>query len=140
MRKIKRGLNLPISGAPKQIIEDGPTIRTVAVLGTDYVGIKPTMQVKVGDRVKRGQALFTDKKSESIKFTAPASGTVSAIHRGHKRVLQSVVIDVDGDEELTRLYGLRVPVILGTHDRVLAEGVIDDRKLLKDALKREVDL
>jgi len=49
-------------------------------------------------------------------------------------------LDVDGDEELTRLYGLRVPVILGTHDRVLAEGVIDDRKLLKDALKREVDL
>jgi thiol-disulfide isomerase/thioredoxin len=49
-------------------------------------------------------------------------------------------VDVDGDEELTKLYGLRVPVVLGTHDRVLAEGVIDDRKLLKDALQREVDL
>jgi thiol-disulfide isomerase/thioredoxin len=49
-------------------------------------------------------------------------------------------VDVDGDEELARLYGLRVPVILGTHDRVLAEGVIDDRKLLRDALQREVDL
>lgn len=101
MRKIKRGLNLPISGAPKQIIEDGPTIRTVAVLGNDYVGVKPTMLVKVGDRVKRGQPLFADKKCEGVKFTAPASGTVSAIHRGHKRVLQSVVIDVEGDEEET---------------------------------------
>lgn len=98
MRKIKRGLNLPISGAPKQIIEDGPTIRTVAVLGNDYVGVKPTMLVKVGDKVKRGQALFADKKCEGVKFTAPASGTISAIHRGHKRVLQSVVIDVEGDE------------------------------------------
>lgn len=49
-------------------------------------------------------------------------------------------VDIDGDDELTKLYGLRVPVILGTHDRVLAEGVIDDRKLLKDALKKEVDL
>ena len=49
-------------------------------------------------------------------------------------------VDIDGDDELTRLYGLRVPVILGTHDRVLAEGVIDDRKLLKDALQKEVDL
>ena len=49
-------------------------------------------------------------------------------------------IDVDGDDELTKLYGLRIPVILGTHDRVLAEGVIDDRRLLKDALRREVDL
>ena len=49
-------------------------------------------------------------------------------------------LDVDGDEDLAKLYGLRVPVVLGTHDRVLAEGVIDDRKLLKDALQREVDL
>ncbi|MEZ5505473.1 MAG: Na(+)-translocating NADH-quinone reductase subunit A [Gammaproteobacteria bacterium] len=98
MRKIKRGLNLPISGAPKQVIEDGPVIRTVAVLGNDYVGVKPTMLVKVGDRVKKGQALFADKKTEGVKFTAPASGTISAIHRGHKRVLQSVVIDVEGDD------------------------------------------
>ena len=49
-------------------------------------------------------------------------------------------VDIDGDDELTKLYGLRIPVILGAHDRVLAEGVIDDRKLLKDALKKEVDL
>jgi hypothetical protein len=51
-----------------------------------------------------------------------------------------VEVDIDGDDELTRLYGLRVPVILGVHDRVLAEGVIDDRKLLQDALKMEIDL
>ena len=99
MIKIKRGLNLPISGAPKQTIQDGPSIRTVAVLGSDYVGMKPTMHVKVGDQVKKGQALFADKKTEGVLFTAPASGTISAIHRGHKRVLQSVVIDVAGDEE-----------------------------------------
>jgi Na+-transporting NADH:ubiquinone oxidoreductase subunit A len=99
MIKIKQGLNLPISGAPKQTIEDGPSIRTVAVLGSDYVGMKPTMHVKVGDQVKKGQTLFADKKTEGVLFTAPASGTISAIHRGHKRVLQSVVIDVAGDEE-----------------------------------------
>lgn len=49
-------------------------------------------------------------------------------------------VDIDSDDELTKLYGLRVPVILGAHDRVLAEGVIDDRKLLRDALQKEVDL
>ena len=49
-------------------------------------------------------------------------------------------VSIDSDDELTKLYGLRVPVILGTHDRVLAEGVIDDRRLLKDALQKEVDL
>ncbi|MAR92944.1 MAG: Na(+)-translocating NADH-quinone reductase subunit A [Pseudomonadota bacterium] len=101
MIKIKRGLNLPISGAPKQTIEDGPSIRTVAVLGSDYVGMKPTMQVKVGDQVRKGQVLFADKKIEGVVYTAPAAGTIAAIHRGHKRVLQSVVIDVAGEDEET---------------------------------------
>lgn len=101
MIKIKRGLDLPITGAPKQTIEGGPTIRTVAVLGGDYVGIKPTMKVMEGDRVKKGQVIFEDKRTEGVVFTAPAAGVISAINRGNKRVLQSVVIDVEGEEEET---------------------------------------
>lgn len=98
MIKIRRGLDLPIAGAPRQSIEDGPLIRTVALIGFDYHGMKPTMEVAVGDKVKLGQVLFTDKKTPGVKYTAPASGTVSAVNRGHQRVLQSVVIDVEGDE------------------------------------------
>ncbi len=98
MIKIKKGLDVPISGAPEQVISDGPSIRTVAVVGQDYVGMKPTMSVAVGDRVKKGQLLFCDKKTEGVRYTAPAAGTISAINRGTKRVLLSVVIDVDGDE------------------------------------------
>ncbi|NQU23259.1 MAG: NADH:ubiquinone reductase (Na(+)-transporting) subunit A, partial [Candidatus Nealsonbacteria bacterium] len=49
--RTKRGLDLPISGAPRQRIEDGPAVQTVAVVGPDYVGMKPTMAVQVGDRV-----------------------------------------------------------------------------------------
>jgi len=98
MIKIRRGLDLPITGAPRQVIEEGPTVRSVAVIGFDYHGMKPTMEVKVGDKVKLGQLLFTDKKTEGVRYTAPASGTVSAINRGHQRVLQSVVIDVEGND------------------------------------------
>ncbi|WP_330924733.1 Na(+)-translocating NADH-quinone reductase subunit A [Candidatus Sororendozoicomonas aggregata] len=101
MIKIKQGLDLPISGSPDQTITDGRTLRSVAVIGSDYVGMKPTMAVAVGDRVKKGQLLFTDKKTPGVRFTAPAAGVVSAIHRGEKRVLQSIVIDVDGHEEET---------------------------------------
>src|SRR5690606_29887115 len=101
MIKIRRGLDLPISGAPEQTIVDGPKVRSVAVIGTDYHGMKPTMAVQVGDKVKLGQLLFTDKKTEGIRYTAPAAGSVSAINRGDRRVLQSVVIDVDGDEAET---------------------------------------
>ena len=98
MVKIKRGLDIPIQGAPRQVIEDAPTARAVGLVGLDYVGMKPTMAVSEGDRVKLGQLLFTDKKTEGVRYTAPAAGTVSAINRGARRVLQSVVIDVEGDE------------------------------------------
>jgi Na+-transporting NADH:ubiquinone oxidoreductase subunit A len=98
MIKIRRGLDLPISGAPEQAIVDGPKVRSVAVIGADYHGMKPTMAVQVGDKVKLGQLLFTDKKTEGIRYTAPGAGTVAAINRGEGRVLQSVVIDLEGDE------------------------------------------
>lgn len=99
MIKIKQGLDLPISGSPEQNITGGRAVRSAAVVGFDYVGMKPTMAVAVGDRVKKGQLLFTDKKTPGIRYTAPAGGTVSAIHRGEKRILQSVVIDIDASEE-----------------------------------------
>jgi len=98
MIKIRRGLDLPITGAPRQSIEDGPNIRSVAVIGFDYHGMKPTMAVQQGDKVKKGQLLFTDKKTEGVRYTAPAAGTISAINRGARRVLQSVVIDIEGSE------------------------------------------
>lgn len=99
MIKIKRGLDIPIQGAPQQTIEDAPTARAVALVGFDYVGMKPTMEVAEGDTVKAGQLLFSDKKTEGVRYTAPAGGTVTAINRGARRVLQSVVIDVAADEQ-----------------------------------------
>ncbi|MDX1524639.1 MAG: Na(+)-translocating NADH-quinone reductase subunit A [Pseudidiomarina maritima] len=101
MITIKKGLNIPISGMPQQAIDDGQAITTVAVLGEEYVGMRPTMQVKVEDRVKKGQVLFEDKKNPGIKFTAPAAGVVKDVMRGAKRVLQAVVIEIDGDEQET---------------------------------------
>ena len=92
---------MPIVGAPTQRIEAGRPVRSVAVIGFDYPTMKPTMAVQVGDRVKLGQILFSDKKSEGVHYTAPGAGVVSAVHRGEKRVLQSVVIDLEGDDEIT---------------------------------------
>ncbi len=99
MIKINKGLDLPIAGAPEQTITDGAAVRTVALLGEDYVGMKPTMLVREGDRVKLGQAIFADKKTEGVKYTAPGAGTVKAVNRGERRVLQSVVIELDDQEE-----------------------------------------
>lgn len=76
-------------------------VSQVAVLGEEYIGMRPSMAVQEGDRVLKGQTLFEDKKNPGVRITAPASGIVSAIHRGERRVLQSVVIDIDGDDALT---------------------------------------
>ncbi|MCV6612955.1 MAG: Na(+)-translocating NADH-quinone reductase subunit A [Amphritea sp.] len=98
MIKIKKGLDLPITGAPEQSVSAAVEAKSVAVIGFDYPGMKPTMQVKVGDRVKLGQVIFTDKKTEGVVFTAPAAGLIKEINRGERRVLQSVVIEIDGDD------------------------------------------
>ena len=101
MITIKKGLDLPIAGKPEQVIRDGNTVTEVALLGEEYVGMRPSMKVREGDVVKKGQVLFEDKKNPGVVFTAPASGTITAIHRGEKRVLQSVVIRVEGDESVS---------------------------------------
>ena len=97
--RIDRGLDLPISGEPAQAISDGPAVRQVAIVGGDYVGMKPTMTVREGDQVKLGQPLFEDKKTPGVVFASPAGGTVSAINRGEKRKFLSLVIDVGEQEE-----------------------------------------
>lgn len=101
MIKIKKGLDLPIAGAPAQVIEDGPAIRRIALLGEEYVGMRPSMMVSEGEHVKKGQILFEDKKNAGVVFTSPACGKVVAINRGERRVFQSIVIEIDGDEEIT---------------------------------------
>ena len=86
-----------MKGRPDERIDAANDVSSVAVLGSDYVGLKPTMLVKEGDVVKEGTPLFEDKKNPGVIVTAPAAGTVSAINRGAKRALLSVVIDIDGD-------------------------------------------
>jgi len=96
--KIKKGLDIPLKGRPDERIDVANPVKQVAVLGSDYIGLKPTMLVKEGDSVKAGSPLFEDKKNKGVIVTAPAAGTVSAINRGAKRALISVVIDVESDE------------------------------------------
>lgn len=118
MIKTKKGLDLPIAGSPRQTIEAGRPVRSVALSGVDYPGLKPTMEVAAGDKVSAGQLLFTDKKNPGVRFTAPASGTVSSVNRGAKRVFQSLVIDVETDASHPGMrFGSYAPAELKALDR-----------------------
>lgn len=97
--KIKKGLDIPLAGIPRQRIDDAPEVRTVALLGPDTIGLRPGMAVSEGDRVRKGQTLFTDKSNPGVCFTAPGTGVIEAINRGARRSLQSVVVRLDGDDE-----------------------------------------
>ncbi len=101
MIKIKKGLDLPIAGKPEQSITKGNEVSRIALVGSDFNGMKPTMQVQVGDKVKKGQLLFSDKKTEGILYTSPASGVVKEINRGARRVFESIVIELEGSDEET---------------------------------------
>lgn len=94
-------MDVPIQGAPRQTIETAPDVRAVAVVGPDYIGMKPSMLVREGERVRLGQPLFADKRTDGVSYTSPGAGVVAAINRGARRVLQSVVIDLDGDDAET---------------------------------------
>ena len=98
VHKIKKGLNLPLAGAPEQKIENADQPYSVALVADDYVGISPKMKISIGDEVRRGQVLFEDKKSPGVHYTSPASGKVTNIHRGERRTLKSVVIKLDSAE------------------------------------------
>ena len=99
--RIKKGLDVPISGTPAQTVRPGREVSHVALLGDDSIGLRPTLAVQEGERVKTGQALFTDKDNPGVLFTSPACGRVAAINRGAKRRFQSLVIAIDGDEAVS---------------------------------------
>ena len=106
--KITKGLDIAITGGPAQIIADdieakSPAISTVAVIGTDYNLLRPSMLVAVGDKVKLGQALYTDKSNPGFNYTSPGAGTITQINRGSKRALLSIVIELDEKEEHVEL-------------------------------------
>ena len=126
LHKIKKGLSLPITGEPEQVIGDGAQPSRVALVAGDYHGMRPTMHVQVGDSVRRGQLLFEDKKTPGVRFTAIASGRVAGVNRGAKRALQSVVIDLDEEERSGRGSTVRFSADSGKHPSSLSEDQVRD--------------
>ncbi|WP_306144501.1 Na(+)-translocating NADH-quinone reductase subunit A [Roseibium sp. MMSF_3412] len=93
--KLKKGLDLPITGAPVQEISDERKTNSAAVLAADYIGLKPRLLVGEGDTVGVGTPLFFHKDTPDVMIVSPVAGRVRAVNRGARRVLISVVIDVE---------------------------------------------
>jgi Na+-transporting NADH:ubiquinone oxidoreductase subunit A len=95
VHRIRKGLDLPLSGAPEQRVDEARPVAHAALVAADFPGLKPSMEVKVGDRVMCGQPLLRDKVTPDLAYASPAAGRVAGIHRGERRRLLSVVVEVD---------------------------------------------
>lgn len=123
--KLKKGLDLPVLGAPVQQISEGRAIHTAAVLAADYVGLKPRLVVEEGDRVEVGSPIFFHKDTPDVKITSPAAGRVKAVNRGARRVLISVEIEVDenGGEPVDFSSAGDITTADGLTERLCASGL-----------------
>ena len=93
--KLKKGLDIKLKGEPEKLFGAIEKPADYAVKPTDFIGITPKLIVQEGDKVKIGSPLFFDKNKPEIKFVSPVSGTVSAVNRGEKRKLLSIVVTPD---------------------------------------------
>lgn len=98
LHQVKRGYDLPLAGEPRQEVDDGPVVTRVAMLGVDFPGLKPRVEVEADEAVRRGQTLVTDRSQPAIRHTSPGSGRIVGVYRGERRRLLSVVVELEKSE------------------------------------------
>jgi Na+-transporting NADH:ubiquinone oxidoreductase subunit A len=124
IHRATRGLLLPIAGQPDRVIDRGRSVARIGILADDYVGLRPTFHVDVGDPVSRGQLLFEDKGMPGVRHTATAEGRVAAIHRGERRAFQSLVIELSSAERAGRGSQVTLSSFTGRHPSALTPDAV----------------
>lgn len=122
---VKKGLDLPITGAPEQAVEAARAVGHLGVVTRDFQGLKPKLLVEEGQAVRLGQPLFEDRQRPQVRFTSPGSGRVRAVHRGEKRHVLSVVVDLDD--------GLGEPVVFSSFHPAAGETAEGVKALLLES-------
>lgn len=93
--KIKKGLDINLKGKASDVLLSGGKSDFYAIVPDYYNGIVPKVVAKVGEKVKAGSVLMIDKNRPEIKFVSPVSGEVTAVNRGEKRKVLSIVVKPD---------------------------------------------
>jgi Na+-transporting NADH:ubiquinone oxidoreductase subunit A len=93
--KLRKGLNVPMVGAPQPVVKKSVISEVIALKPTDFKNLTPKLLVREGDTVKAGTPVYADKFNTEIVFTSPVSGVVTEIVRGEKRKLLEIRIKSD---------------------------------------------
>lgn len=97
--KIKKGLDIKLSGEAEKKVTQLAASEYYAVRPTDFPGLTPKIAAKPGTEVKAGTPLFFDKYNPEIVFTSPVSGKVFAINRGERRRILEFVVEANEKNE-----------------------------------------
>ena len=123
--KISKGFDVKVLGQPEPVIEELGGQTRFAVYPSEFEGIKPRLQVKVGDKVKRGQVLFFNKRMDRTLFRSPCCGTISAINLGARRFPIEILIDADVNEESETFKSYTTESILQTSREELTAHLLE---------------
>ena len=100
IHKIKKGFDINVLGEPTDSLDNRCiNLKKFCIYPTEFEGIKPKLHVKVGDYVKRGGLLFTNKRMDHITFRSPACGIISEINLGDRRFPNEIIIESSDIEE-----------------------------------------
>ncbi len=123
--RLRRGYDIRLEGQPDEEIVQAATPERVAIKPNEFRGLKPRLLVREGDAVRIGTPLVHHKNNEALTISAPASGRVSAINRGKRRVLESIVIEPDGKNEALSFPSYELSQLAGLDRQTVLKQICD---------------
>ena len=97
--RIKKGLDIKLVGGAEKVTENAVSSNVYTLKPEDFHSIIPKLSVKVGAKLKAGEAVFYNKANEEMKFPSPVSGELVDIIRGEKRKILALKIEADSKQE-----------------------------------------
>lgn len=100
--KLRKGLDINLKGAAQKSVVQTVSPKSISLKPSDFPCVKPHLEVKVGDKVKAGSVIFTDKFRPEIRFCSPVSGEVAEIRRAERRRITDVIVKADSQTEYSK--------------------------------------
>ncbi|MFK5958085.1 MAG: Na(+)-translocating NADH-quinone reductase subunit A [Lutibacter sp.] len=113
--RIKKGLDIKLKGNAEKITENAMSSNVFTLKPEDFHSIIPKLSVKVGVKLKAGEAVFYNKTNEDMKFPSPVSGEVKDIIRGEKRKILAIQIQADSEQQFFD-FGVKDPKIMKANE------------------------
>jgi Na+-transporting NADH:ubiquinone oxidoreductase subunit A len=101
--RIRRGFDIRIAGAAERRVADAPEPKVAGLEPAELPGSKWKAVVEEGQDVQTGELLVVDKNDREVHLRSPATGRVSRIVFGERRLPLRVDVTLAGSERFLEL-------------------------------------